>query len=820
MSGGRTNCPEGRPPREVATKPRVVALIALLGAALFSAPHTLAQFSQQGPKLVGAGALGIPQQGGAVAVSADGNTAIVGGPYSDGWTGAAWIWTRSAGGSWTQQGPKLTGSGVAGFGSQQGSSVALSADGNTAIIGGPHDNSDVGAVWIWTRQGEVWTQQGNKLVAPDAVSVKQQGTSVSLSADGDTALVGGGGAAWVWIRGGGAWTQQSRRLTDPNSAGFLSTGYSVCLSADGNTAIVGASDAVTGGAWIWTRSGGVWTPQSNKLVGSGSVSSSRGAVEAFSVALSADGNTAMVGGIDDNNYRGASWVWTRNAGVWTQQGPKLVGQTGTEQGYSVALSADGNTAIVAAMGSNLVWTRSGQIWTEVGDLAGAQTFGAYGAIAGNQTSAALSADGNTAIVGSPLDNGDVGAAWIWERSGGFWTQQPKLVGSGFEAYAAQGTSVAVSADGNSAVVGGSFDHGEIGAAWVWTRSAGFWTQQSKLVGSDTAGTSVRQGASVAISADGNTAIVGGPYDNNGDGAAWVFTRNAGAWTQQGAKLVGSGVDGFGAEQGVSVSLSADGNTAIVGGYTDGWHGGLGGELPTGTGAAWVWTRSGDTWTQQGPKLVSSDSGPEYYLYSKGQGYSVALAADGNTAIVGSPDDNSAAVWTRNGGVWTRQEPKLAGSGGFSVSLSADGSTAILGSPYDNAASVWTRNGAVWTQQGPRLAASGAIGGAMQGAAVSLSADGNTAVVGGPYDNGHAPYDNGDAGATWIWTRSAGVWTRAQKLVGTGAASAHQGSSVAISFDGSTVFLGGPFDEGDAGAAWVFTATPVSVSPPRQRATRH
>ncbi|MGB8484847.1 MAG: hypothetical protein WCD67_01130, partial [Xanthobacteraceae bacterium] len=83
-----------------------------------------------------------------------------------------------------------------------------------------------------------------------------------------------------------------------------------------------------------------------------------------------------------------------------------------------------------------------------------------------------------------------------------------------------------------------------------------------------------QGISVALSADGNTAIVGAPSDTFGTGAALVYTRSSGAWTQQ-TKLVGTGAVGF-AGQGASVALSADGNTAIIGGPNDnsatyGWH---------------------------------------------------------------------------------------------------------------------------------------------------------------------------------------------------------------------------------------------------------
>ena len=187
-------------------------------------------------------------------------------------------------------------------------------------------------------------------------------------------------------------------------------------------------------------------------------------------------------------------------------------------------------------------------------------------------SVAVSADGNTAIVGGSRDNMFRGAAWVYTRSGGVWSQQgAKLIGTGAVGLAGQGTSVAISADGNTAIVGGSSDNDTFGAAWVFTRSGGVWTQQGpKLVGSDAEGFSL-QGSSVSISADGNTAIVGGSGDQSSAGicvgAAWVWTRSAGTWTQQGGKLVGTGATGK-AAQGVSVALSGDGNTAIVGGNRD------------------------------------------------------------------------------------------------------------------------------------------------------------------------------------------------------------------------------------------------------------
>jgi hypothetical protein len=133
-------------------------------------------------------------------------------------------------------------------------------------VGGPNDNSDTGAAWVFTRSGGVWTQQGNKLVG-----------------NGLT------GAAWVFTRSGGVWTQQGSKLAGTGAVGAASQGTSIALSADGNTAIVGGwpDNGETGAAWVFTRSGGVWTQQSSKLVGTGAVG---GARQGFSAALSGAGD--------------------------------------------------------------------------------------------------------------------------------------------------------------------------------------------------------------------------------------------------------------------------------------------------------------------------------------------------------------------------------------------------------------------------------------------------------------------------------------------------------------------------------------------------
>jgi hypothetical protein len=425
----------------------------------------------------------------------------------------------------TQQGPKLVGSGAKGK-AEQGSSVSLSADGDMAIVGGPADNSGAGAAWIYSRLSElavvpgavsaapssvgpaVWTQTGAKLVGTGANGAAQQGYAVALSGDDDTAIVGGYkdnsgvGAVWIFTRAdgmlatasvanaGGApaalpppskWSQQGGKLVAGDETGAGMFGVSVALSTDGNTAIVGGSadSSGTGAAWIFARSNGTWSEQA-KLIGTGATGS---ALQGNAVALSGDGNTALVGGYGDTADNGAAWVFVRSGTTWSQQGSKLLGSgnVGTaEQGYAVALSADGNTA----------------------------------------------------LVGGFADNTDAGAGWIFSRSGGVWTQVgSKLVGTGAIGAAWQGFSVALSGDASTAAIAGYEDNTFDGAVWVFTQSGGVWTQfGSKLLGSGAVG-AAEQGSALALSANGDTLLEGGAFDNASAGAAWVFVvPGAGTFT--------------------------------------------------------------------------------------------------------------------------------------------------------------------------------------------------------------------------------------------------------------------------------------------------
>jgi hypothetical protein len=369
-------------------------------------------------------------------------------------------------------------------------------------------------------------------------------------------------------------------------------------------------------------------------------------------------------------------------GAFVAQGGKLLaaGEMGDGHfGRSVALSADGSTALIggprdsAEAGAVWVFTRSGSTWTqqaklEVGKAEGSSYFG---------RGVALSADGSTALIGDPGNGSNTGAAWVFTRSGSTWTKQTRLEGAGEVGAGQFGRSVALGADGSTALVGAFADNGRSGAAWVFTRSGSTWAQQgSKLTGGGEVGPGYF-GRSVALAADGATALIGGTEDDLRAGAAWVFTRSGTAWPQQGSKLTGGGESGKG-QFGVAVALSGDGSTALVGGAGDG-----------SAGAAWVFARSGPAWAQQGPKLTGGgEVGPGAF------GFSVSLSGDGSTALVGGLGDaaNTGAAWVfaRSGTAWAQQGSKLSGAGevgeglfGYGVALSADATTALVGGIGDN-----------------------------------------------------------------------------------------------------------------------------------------
>lgn len=401
-----------------------------------------------------------------------------------------------------QQGRELTANDESGL-SAFGTSVALSSDGNTALIGGPCDNiscsvkflpSDTGygagAAWVFVRSGSTWSEQA-KLTANDETNANNEGNggggfgvSVALSSDGNTALIGGQadnsfvGAAWAFTRSGTTWRQQGSKLTanDETANSDADFGDSVALSSDGNTALIGgdAADVLTpsgGAAWVFTRSGSTWNQQGSKLIpndasGTGDFG--------FQVALSGDGSTALIGDPDDNSSQGAAWVFAPAAPTWTQQGSKLTESGSTAFGTAVTLSLDGNTALIGSTdkadpgGLVLDFTRSGTTWSQQSELTqpGSNSFGRR---------IAISPDADTALISDFTSS--PGAVRVFTRSGTSWSEdEPELTPC--EQTPDFGGSVALSSDDTTALIGGddttppNFQSSNTGAAWVFAQSTG------------------------------------------------------------------------------------------------------------------------------------------------------------------------------------------------------------------------------------------------------------------------------------------------------------------------------------------------------------
>ncbi len=453
-----------------------------------------------------------------------------------------------------------------------------------------------------------------------------------------------------------------------------------------------------------------------------------------SVALSADGSTLAVGASDDRSSAtgingdavntaapgsGAVVVFVRSGGSWIQQAYIKASNTATYTlfGFSVALSADGNTLAVGS-----IWERGGAT-----------------GINGDQR--------DTSKPGSP------GAAYVFTRSTNQWTQQAYVKPSNTGVAQSFGWSVALAADGNTlavSAVGESSNatgvHGDqtnsmmptAGAVYVFSRFENTWSQQAYVKASNTEQTpeyvtipgftnvianAQQFGTSLALSADGNMLAVGAPGERsaatgvNGNqadrsanraGAVYLFTRSSSVWSQQ-AYIKASNTDasdffgyrlalsGNGATLAVSALGEASKATGIQGVQSD--------NSAQGAGAAYVYTRGSSGWSQQAYiKASNTDTGDVF-------GNALALSFDGNTLAVGAPQEASSAtgingdqtdntvwqagaayVYRRDGSTWGQRayvkpvSTKRSLAFGRTLALSADGNTLAVGADnqYDGA----------------------------------------------------------------------------------------------------------------------------------------
>ena len=358
---------------------------------------------------------------------------------------------------------------------------------------------------------------------------------------------------------------------------------------------------------------------------------------------------------------GAVWVYQHRGARWSMR-QRLTAQdeTGGAIGFgsSIAISANVRLALVGGpaegSGAGAVWVfhRTAHGYVQVGaKLTAPATPGLAPAAFG--ASVALSANGAIALVGAPGSGAKVGgdppgSAWVFARAagGGFaqaTAQQLSPTDESTVHGGSLGASVALSADGAIALVGGPTDGSSPeGAVWVFARERGRFTQENaKLTpGDKSADRRARFGTSVALSAGGTTALIGGPGDHGGRGAAWVFDRLHAHWRQN-LKLTGRGEIG-GAHFGAAIALSGSGALALIGGPNDnsGPNDAIGPDDGSGTvqpGAAWLFTRSGGRFRQDGGKLTAPGSGnDEGDGNSQAFGQALALSATGTSLMIGGP----------------------------------------------------------------------------------------------------------------------------------------------------------------------------------------
>jgi hypothetical protein len=379
---------------------------------------------------------------------------------------------------------------------------------------------------------------------------------------------------------------------------------------------------------------------------------------------------------------------------------------------------------------------------------------------------AVAIDGDTAVVTTPYATvgkaEGAGAAYVYVLDGAMWTLQAQLSAADPKPYSNFGRAIAISA--NTVVIGAQSADGVMdsaGAAYVFTRTGSNWTQQAKLVAAD--GESFNDfGAAVALS--GDSVVVGSPSAFvNGEnivGAAYVYLRTGNTWSQQ-QKLVAS--DGL-AFDSFGNAVAIEGDRAVVAAY----QASVG--AASFSGAAYAFSRSGSTWTQN-QKLVALDAASEDLF-----GQSVAM--NGGSLIVGAP------------------QPILAfGNGG------------------PGAAYVYVFDGSNWIEQAELHADDGVKDDAF-GTAVAISGD--SVVVGAPKQGSQAGVDL-EKGALYDYARNGGIWTQQSRIHAIGGGQGeHMGTRVAVS--AMTAIAGAPDatigGNQNEGKAYLFTLrTPVlSVAP--------
>jgi len=459
---------------------------------------------------------------------------------------------------------------------------------------------------------------------------------------GDTTFVAEDNSFRLWT--GNGWFEIALANTAPTITAGANASYT--LNADGTPTVITMSATDPEGTpivWGYQVTGGSLEDTSITNVG-GEFTITPGTVEAtFDLTFTAsDGVNIDTSASSFTLSFGPDWTNTTETKV-------VSSDVATSDNFGYDVSISGDYAIVGAMyedpngidaaGAAYIFTRSGGTWTQQAKLT------ASDASAGDNFGWSVDIDGDTVIVGAYAETNDIqfeGSAYIFTRSGTTWTQQAKLIASDRQVNDFAGYDVSIS--GDTAVFGAvQEDTGfnDAGAVYVFTRSGTTWTQQAKLQAS---GREANQRFGEKVEIDGDTIIVGARDDtpSTDAGAAYIFTRSGTTWTQQ-ARLQGSDLQ---ASDLFGLSVAIDSDTAVVGAFNNDTGG-------ANAGAVYVFTRSGTTWTQQA-KLQSSP-------VEAGARFGQSVAIENGTIVVGADRDSTTGlyrgsifIFTGSGSTWTQE----------------------------------------------------------------------------------------------------------------------------------------------------------------------
>jgi VCBS repeat-containing protein len=685
------------------------------------------------------------------------------------------------------------------------------------------------------------------------------GRSVALSSDGLTVAIGaiendGGGESAGHVRVyryyGTSWNQLGQDINGEASNGqFSFSGWSVALSGDGQTVVIGAPEifANQGLVRVYQFNGTSWNQLGSDIYGEAD-----GDYSGTSVAMSRDGLTLAIGAQFNNNDSGNAGhvrVYRYIGNSWVQLGADIDGEASSDRsGTSVAMSSDGQTVAIGAIGNDAGGSAAGQVrvyryngnsWSQLGfDIDG------EAANDGSGTSVALSSDGLTVAIGATgNDAGGNGAGHVrvYRYSVSNWIKLGADI-DGEGQFDQSGFSVALSGDGQTVAIGARYNNSgpgnAVGHARVHHYNGVSWIKQGVDINGEDAGDNA--GWSVALSSDGLTLAIGAPgNDDTGNNAGHVrvydlannyaptavdvfsATKKNTAVEPQTALVVLEGADtditplNYSIVSGPANGSLTDpdgGNAAVVAGsiagqsvtYTpaEGFTGTDTFTYSVSDGTTETSARTAtitvfDAYYESQRKLGTNIDGE---AASDESGTSVALSSDGLTVAIGASRNDAGGhvrVYRYNGTSWSQLGFDIDGEAasdfsGTSVALSSDGLTVAIGASRNDAGGntaghvrVYRYNGTSWSQLGFDI--DGEATSDFSGTSVALSSDGLTVAIGAI---GNDAEGNG-AGHVRVYRYSVSNWIKLGVDIDGEAASDRSGNSVALSSDGLTVAIGAP-----------------------------